>query len=98
MGNQGILRGWTAWEGAWRERVRRQRLLATAAARLARPMVVACLGVWKARWRAWEHELRSKGHAQLAAEAMAQYEARLRQLEEEHAARLAAEVQRQKLV
>ena len=46
--NQGIIAGWSAWHAQWEERAYQKRLLAGAAARLARPQQVWCFGVWRA--------------------------------------------------
>ena len=44
IGNQAILRGWTAWHEQWSEKQRRLRMLKHAAAKLLQPKVLACFG------------------------------------------------------
>ena len=52
MGNQGILRGWTAWVDLHEEEGRRQ-MLASAGARLLRPKLAASLALWRQGWEAF---------------------------------------------
>ena len=50
--NAGLIRGWGAWQGRWEEAARQRRMLAGAAARLARPQLAACVAHWRAEWEA----------------------------------------------
>ena len=88
---QGMARGWSAWVEVWREDREQRRLLRTAAARLMRPQLAACVTLWK---RDWQEEVRrtqatsasqrldaeaaAREAAEMAlAEATAEYEKRL---------------------
>ena len=51
MANAGLLRGWGAWHDKHEEVTRQRRMLAAAAARLARPMLVACVTAWIHSWQ-----------------------------------------------
>ena len=44
MGNQAILRGWTAWQSGWEVKRRNLRMLKHATAKLLKPKLVACFG------------------------------------------------------
>ena len=50
--NAGLIRGWGAWQGRWEEAARQRRMLAGAAARLARPQLAACVAHWRSEWEA----------------------------------------------
>ena len=91
LGNQQILRGWLAWEAMWQEHQRRTRMLAAAASRLTRPLVVAAMGVWRESWAAWEETQRAKGHRQITKEAKDAHDEEVRRMREEHLAALRAE-------
>ena len=91
LGNQHLLRGWLAWEAMWHEHQRKERMLAAAAARLSRPLVVAVMGVWRESWAAFEETQRAKGHRQITKEAKHAHDDEVRRLREEHAAALKAE-------
>ena len=52
MGNQGILRGWTAWVDLHEEQRARRQMLASAGARLLRPKLAASLALWRQGWEA----------------------------------------------
>ena len=54
FGNQGIIRGWTAWQDQWLAKCRRKRMLKAAAARLTKPKLTASLAHWR---NDWEYEL-----------------------------------------
>ena len=56
MSNQGILRGWAAWHEQYEEAARQKRMLAAAAARLAKPRLTACLWTWTQSWLAGHKE------------------------------------------
>ena len=47
LANQNILRGWTAWHALYAEHVRKRRMLAQAASRLARPGLTAAMSHWR---------------------------------------------------
>ena len=51
MANAGIIKGWGAWLEKYEEESRQRRMLAAAAARLSRPMLVACFSSWSASWQ-----------------------------------------------
>ena len=65
MGNQGILRGWTAWQEMWEEAARQKRMLAAAGARLAKPKLAACFSLWTASWLETEKLKSTKGIGQM---------------------------------
>ena len=50
MANAGMIKGWTAWYDKYEEAARQKRMLAGAAARLSRPMLVACFTSWREDW------------------------------------------------
>ena len=50
--NQGIMRGWTAWQDQYLQAARHKRMLAAAGARLARPGLAKSLSHWKGDWEA----------------------------------------------
>ena len=52
MANAGMIKGWTAWYDKYEEAARQKRMLAGAAARLSRPMLVACFTSWREDWDA----------------------------------------------
>ena len=68
MSNQGILRGWAAWHEQYEEAARQKRMLAAAAARLAKPRLTACLSTWTQSWLAGQKLTSTVELAQLLAE------------------------------
>ena len=50
--SQGLIRGWTAWQEQWETAARQKRMLAAAAARLARPALAAAVAHWRGEWEA----------------------------------------------
>ena len=52
MGNQGILRGWTAWVELYEELAAQRQMLASAGARLLRPKLAASFTAWRADYGA----------------------------------------------
>ena len=48
--NQGIMRGWTAWQEQYLQAARHKRMLAAASSRLARPALAASVGHWRSDW------------------------------------------------
>ena len=73
LGSSAILRGWTAWEAAWQEASRHRRVVAAAAAKLSRPLVVAVFATWRTEWEAEQErtaEARQKAHREATARAM----------------------------
>jgi hypothetical protein len=52
IGNQGIMRGFSAWQEQYLEAARHKRMLAAAGARLARPQLAAAVAHWRADWDA----------------------------------------------
>ena len=48
--SQGLIRGWTAWQEQWETAARQKRMLAAAAARLARPALAAAVAHWRGEW------------------------------------------------
>ena len=68
MGNQGLVRGWTAWHEQWEEAARQRRMLAAASARLARPALAASLGAWLQSWHEEVQDATTKGHQQMLRE------------------------------
>ena len=68
MGNQGLVRGWTAWHEQWEEAARQRRMLAAASARLARPALAASLGAWLQSWHEEVQDATTKGHQQVLRE------------------------------
>jgi len=99
--NAGLIRGWGAWQGRWEEAARQKRMLAGAAARLARPQLAACVAHWRAEWEAegkaataQERQVERSAHAAQ----LAQVQAEVHQSQEASAAlrlaNLAAEDER----
>ena len=87
--NAGLIRGWGAWQGRWEEAARQKRVLAGAAARLARPQLVTCFAHWRA---AAEKAAAEKAAAERAAAERAAEQARAaEEARAEEDARLAAE-------
>ena len=77
--NAGIIAGWTAWQGQWEEAAWQKRMLAGAAARLARPQLAACMAHWREDWEAEgkaavAHERRAERSAHVAQLGLAQAE------------------------
>ena len=60
--NQGLARGWEMWHALWAREARQRRMLEAACARLARPMLVACISAWRQDWA--EHSLAAERQAQ----------------------------------
>ena len=54
IANRYIMIGFTTWQGQWEEAARQKRMLAAAAARLARPALAAAVAHWVGDWRAAE--------------------------------------------
>ena len=78
---QGLARGWLAWKDSHRDQLEQKRLLRTAAARLMRPQLAACVAKWRKDWEAeWLARERSAVQQELAEK-------------EERAAVLAAELE-----
>ena len=50
LGNMALARGWSAWHESWEIRVRQQRMLKSAGARLTRPKLAACVQHWRDDW------------------------------------------------
>ena len=48
--NQGLARGWSAWQGMWDEKVRKKNLLKQAGARLTKPKLVKSYAHWRRDW------------------------------------------------
>ena len=48
--NQGIMRGWSAWQELWEERVTERQMLAAAGGRLLKPKLAASLAHWRHDW------------------------------------------------
>ena len=94
LGSAGIVAGWTAWEAAWQEASRHRRVVAAAAAKLSRPLVVAVFATWRAEWEAYEASIRNKTQSQLARELETSFAAQLQSLRQQHDAALRAEVGR----
>ena len=51
IGNQEIMRGWSAWQEQYLEKRRNLRLLKQAGQKLARPKLVACYSLWRTDWK-----------------------------------------------
>ena len=45
-----IIKGWTMWQDAYYEHVRKRQLLQSAAARMKKPKLVACYAFWRDEW------------------------------------------------
>ena len=60
--NQGLARGWATWHALWAREARQRRMLGAACARLAKPMLVACISAWRQDWA--EHSLAAERQAQ----------------------------------
>ena len=99
--NAGLIRGWTAWLEQWETAAWQRRMLAGAAARLARPQLAACVAHWRAEWEAegkaaaaQERQVERSAHAAQ----LAQVQAEVHQSQEASAAlrlaNLAAEDER----
>eukprot|EP00964_Phaeocystis_antarctica_P152584 scaffold120545_cov51-Phaeocystis_antarctica.AAC.1 len=94
--NAGIIAGWTAWQGQWEEAARQKRMLAGAAARLARPQLAACIEHWRQIWEAVRRAAilqQAGGQAQQLQQSERRREAaeaELAQLHEDHERQLAA--------
>ena len=65
LGKRELGRGWQAWLDEYVERRRKQRLLAAAAGRLARPAQSAALTHWRKEWQAEQTRMLEEGQAQL---------------------------------
>ena len=52
IGQQGLSRGWTAWQELYDEQVAQRQMLASAGARLLRPKLAASIAHWRAHWEA----------------------------------------------
>ena len=50
--NQGLMRGWSAWQAKWEERVAQKQLLLAAASRLSKPLLTASLAHWRMDYEA----------------------------------------------
>ena len=50
--SQGVMRGFGTWQEQWAEAARQRRMLAAAAARLARPALAAAVAHWRGEWEA----------------------------------------------
>ena len=97
--NAGITAGWTAWHAMWEERAYQKRLLAGAAARLARPQQVWCFGAWRTSLEASREAGVAKEREELEAAieaAKQETAAALAKVEERH--HLALERQRAELL
>ena len=68
IANQGIIAGWTAWHEKWGEAARQRRMLAAASARLTKPQLVRCFGMWLQSWHEEAQEAATKGHNQMLRE------------------------------
>ena len=51
LGNQGLLRGWSAWHDQWSEAAKHKRMLAAASSRLLRPKVSAAYTAMRMDWQ-----------------------------------------------
>ena len=78
MGNQGILRGWTAWVDLHEEQRARRQMLASAGARLLRPKLAASLALWRQGWEAEMRASAEKGLRRCCARRMSASAARWR--------------------
>ena len=65
MGNQGLVRGWTAWHEQWEEAAAKADAVA-ASARLARPALAASLGAWLQSWHEEVQDATTKAPASCA--------------------------------
>ena len=83
---QALSRGFNAWADGYRQRVRQQRLLRHAAARMAKPLLAEAMHEWIG---AWEVAVRARERAEAQASLSAEAE-RARSLEAELAASHAA--------
>mgnify|MGYP003327648699 CR=1 FL=1 len=66
--NAGLIRGWQGWQAAWAERQRHRRMLASAAGRLQRPQLAACLTHWRVDWQEEARAALEEGQRLLRAE------------------------------
>jgi hypothetical protein len=87
IGQQGLSRGWTAWQELYDEQVAQRQMLASAGARLLRPKLAASFVGWRWNWEAERERDRLK-----AAEVLAFGGARHRDGVEREAERLRAEL------
>ena len=62
MANACIIAGWTAWHDLYLEGMRQMQLLKAAAARLARPKLVATFNEWREDWEAEEQHKQERAH------------------------------------
>ena len=69
MGNQGILRGWSAWHELYEEMKAQRQMLASAGARLLRPKLAASMEHWRRDWEVEVVSTRGKGDKELLADA-----------------------------
>ena len=69
MGNQGILRGWTAWHDKYEDHVRQKQMLASAGGRLLRPKLAASLAHWRVLYEASVREREEAAAAERIAQA-----------------------------
>ena len=52
IANQGIIRGFTAWQDLYLQAARQKRMLAAAGARITRPGLAMAMSHWKGDWEA----------------------------------------------
>jgi hypothetical protein len=60
IGNQDIMRGWSAWQEQYLEKRRQLRVLAQAGMKLARPKLVASYVQWRTEWKVEQQILAKK--------------------------------------
>ena len=65
LGKRDLGRGWQAWLDMFLERRRKQRLLAAAAGRLAKPALTAALAQWRKGWQVEQTRMLEEGQVQL---------------------------------
>ena len=65
---QGLARGWTTWQEAYFNQKRTEQLLRGAGARMGKPQLVKCFGVWFSEWEAAERAQSVEGRLALAHE------------------------------
>ena len=91
--NQGIMRGWSAWQELWEERVTERQMLAAAGGRLLKPKLAASLAHWRHDWETTagiQGESDAESRLAVEREANAALEEEVQRLKEEAAEAAAA--------
>ena len=85
IGNQGIMRGFTAWSAQYLQYAKHKRMLAAAGARLMRPLMAACLSLWRGEWEKSQRRamrLHGRGELDVANARILELEAQVQHLQQ----------------